>query len=284
VADSSESRQTTGVRSDTGPFAIVPEWLLDAGVSGNAVKLYAILARYADTVGKATPKRRTLATRMGVSVDTVDRVLRELEMSGAIKREARFESDEYSGASRQTTNEITVYRLRLPVRTDAEGGPSTDAEPALGTGAEPVNESQVEREPTEREDLAAVPAARGYDALKGMKLDVRNIPWDALRTVTNADEKVEAGQLAKALKQIRGFVVPTMSEQVLEEPSLSEQHIAQQIRARARLYRDRWPNVELTPLALAKNWSRVLTAQPGGDLDTALDAAQRGIDSARRSA
>ena len=158
------TKESGSVRSDTGPFAIVPEWLLDSGVSGNGVKLYALLARYADdSTGRATPKRRTLAKRMGCSVDTVDRVLRELEGLGAIVREERFEEDVEVGTARQTTNTITVHRMRHPLGTDAEGSLGTDAEAPLGTDAQPKNENQDEREPTEREALAAVPAARTYD-------------------------------------------------------------------------------------------------------------------------
>jgi hypothetical protein len=273
------TKESGSVRSDTGPFAQVPEWLLDAEVSDRAVRLYGILARYADNEGKSFPSKRTLATRVRCSEASVFRATRELEAAGALVIEERFEEASEEGARRQTSNHYVI--LRRPPVTGDMGAVLTSEQPPVVTGDMPKNESQDEGEPVE---LALAPKAREYDPLKGTKIDGRNIPWDALVKATQADEQVEAGQLAKALKQIRGFIAPTLPPQSLEAPEATEQHIANHIRSRARLYRDRWPNVELTPLALAKNWSRVLTAQPGADLDTALDAAQRGIDSARRSA
>ena len=54
--------QCTEIRSDMGSYSIVPEWVLDRA-SPRAVKLYAILGRYADdSTSESWPKRRR-ATR-----------------------------------------------------------------------------------------------------------------------------------------------------------------------------------------------------------------------------
>jgi len=45
---------------------------------------------------------------------------------------------------------------------------------------------------------------------------------------------------------------------------------ALEIRRRAALYRQRWPGIELTPTALAVNWSRVTLDVPGASLPSAL--------------
>ena len=45
-------------------FAIVPEWLLHAEISGNAVRLFAILHRYANSRLEAWPSRKTIAAAM----------------------------------------------------------------------------------------------------------------------------------------------------------------------------------------------------------------------------
>jgi len=129
-----------------------------------------------------------------------------------------------------------------------------------------------------------VPAAPEYDPLKGTKIDGRNLPWDALVKVTNADEVAEKGRIARALKTIRELVVRDTSEQTFDEASTGEWWIARQITARAGLYRRRWPNVELTPTALASNWGRVVTAQPGHDPVGLREAAQRGLDYGRETA
>lgn len=60
-------------------FVIVPEWIIDAEVSALAVRVWAVLRSYADNgSGEAWPSRSTLAKRCLVSVDSVDRALKEL--------------------------------------------------------------------------------------------------------------------------------------------------------------------------------------------------------------
>lgn len=270
---------TSTIRSDLGPYTLVPEWLLDAEVSDRAKVLYALLGRYADDDGRAFPARRTLAKRLRCSVDSIDRATRELTDAGFLLVEPRYEATEE--ARRQTSNDYVL--VRHPGRTAAAGSSGTAAAGPGRTAAAPGTRTSSEREPVELE-LAATSAAAAYDPLKGTKIDGRNLPWDALVKETSADERTEGGRLGQALKIIRRVVVEDSSPQTFEDPATGEWHIARQIGARAALYRRRWPNVELTPTALASNWSRVVTAQPGSDPLATLDAAQRGIDEARRTA
>lgn len=74
-------------RSDTGPFALVPEWFLRCRPSPKALYVYTWLARYADTKGSTFPSRRTLANACNMSVASVDRALKELQKMGAVERE-----------------------------------------------------------------------------------------------------------------------------------------------------------------------------------------------------
>ena len=78
----------TEIRS-TEYFAIVPEWVLLADISANAVRLYALLNRYANSQGKAWPSRRTLAEALRISASTVDRSKDELVGIGALIVETR---------------------------------------------------------------------------------------------------------------------------------------------------------------------------------------------------
>ena len=96
--------------SDTGPFVIVPEWVMNLPVSHGAFRLYALIARYADyDTGRAFPARSTLAKRLDVSSDTIDRWLRELAEHGAVEVERRRTNQ---------TNQTNLYRV---IRVMPEG-------------------------------------------------------------------------------------------------------------------------------------------------------------------
>jgi hypothetical protein len=74
-------------------FAILDEWLLDLDISDRAVRLYAVLARYADSeTHKAYPSRGTLAERLHCSKASVDRAAQELVDSGAMTKQQRHNS------------------------------------------------------------------------------------------------------------------------------------------------------------------------------------------------
>ena len=67
-------------------FAQVPRWLAEDGqVSSNAVKVYAILTRWADLPDGAYPALATVAERLGASKDTARRAVRELRERGALE-------------------------------------------------------------------------------------------------------------------------------------------------------------------------------------------------------
>lgn len=67
-------------------WAMVPEWVIYAPISSNAVRLYAVLARHADKDTKRChPTRHTIAKLMHASRATVDRAMDELRELGAVK-------------------------------------------------------------------------------------------------------------------------------------------------------------------------------------------------------
>lgn len=92
------------VRSDTGPFSIIPEWLLGR-VSPTAYMLYGLLARYADDTGRCWPSRRTMAERLSCSMSTVDRAVDDLRKVGALVVVPR--KDDERG---QLTNDYRLIR------------------------------------------------------------------------------------------------------------------------------------------------------------------------------
>ena len=88
-------------------YSIVPEWVLDTPISAQAVRLYAVLNRYADKDnGTCFPAIKTLSKRMHTSVSTVKRALNELSDCGAVYIEPRYDKE----TNEQTSNLYTVMR------------------------------------------------------------------------------------------------------------------------------------------------------------------------------
>jgi len=97
---------TTDIR-----FSIVPEWVLDAEISDRALRVYAVLARYADNdTLQAFPGRQTIADRVRCSVKSVDRALDELIELGAIEKQHRVRDGVYKSSL------FTVIRVGVASR------------------------------------------------------------------------------------------------------------------------------------------------------------------------
>jgi hypothetical protein len=85
-------------------FSIVPEWVIDADISDRAVRVYAILARYADSETlQAFPSRETLAKRARCHWRSIDRAIDELVKLGAVIKTHRKNGDAYQS---------NIYTLR----------------------------------------------------------------------------------------------------------------------------------------------------------------------------
>lgn len=124
---STTSRRAAAVTADL-KFALVPEWLLDTDVSAQAVRLYAVISRYADADGRnAYPSRKTLAERLKVKdKGTVDRALKELVTAGAITVRGRLDD-----AGDQASNEYVVHRTS-PAGVAARNQPPSRKSAATG--------------------------------------------------------------------------------------------------------------------------------------------------------
>jgi hypothetical protein len=146
-----DSHERVGVRARVR-FAQIPEWIImDPNISNGAMRLYALLARYANTDDEAWPKRKTLAERMpgrtlgetGVSLTSIDKWLAELVTAGALTRELRFRDN-----GMQTSTSYTVEVIPLAPDPAASPVSGEGASPVSGEGASPVsgegkNESQL---------------------------------------------------------------------------------------------------------------------------------------------
>ena len=97
-------------------FAMMPEWVLDAGLSPSAIVVYLTLARYANRRSRSCyPSKRTIQERSRLSHGTVSKALTELRAAGAITTTRR------NIGGRPTSN---VYILHM-------AGPFGQPQPAI---------------------------------------------------------------------------------------------------------------------------------------------------------
>lgn len=125
-------------------FAIIDEWILDLDISDRAIRLYAVLARYADKdTHKAFPSRKTLAQRLRCSPASVDRASIELVEAGLLAKEHRFNNS-------IVYTLITSSPVQTPIITDDETLSSpvsrpiiTDDDLTRTTELEPVEQKPI---------------------------------------------------------------------------------------------------------------------------------------------
>ena len=130
-------------------FSIVPEWVIDADISDRAVRVYAILARYADSETlQAFPSRETLAKRARCHWRSIDRAIDELVKLGAVTKTHRKNGDAYQ------SNIYTLRRVlpRLSPGTDT-GDTGVLTGESVGTDTGGNLTITTELEPTELEPV-----------------------------------------------------------------------------------------------------------------------------------
>lgn len=77
-------------------FSIIPEWVIDSQISDRAIRLYVILARYADNETlQAFPSRETLARRALCNAKAVTKAIDELVSIGAVIKQHRKQGDSF---------------------------------------------------------------------------------------------------------------------------------------------------------------------------------------------
>jgi hypothetical protein len=210
-------------------FSIVPEWLIDSGCSDKALRLYVVLARYADNDDlTAYPGRGTLAKRMGCHRASVDRAVEELIALGAVTKQRRVSEGKYQSSL------YTIRRI-APSRTHA-------TTPVAPVQRPPLHPCDIELEPENIEpknSLAAAPQEKSAkkDELFEAVAQACGIDWTNLT-------QTGRGPLNKAVKELRDIGVTP-----------------DQVGGRAAAYRKTYPDAPLTPMALTKHWASLAPAK-----------------------
>lgn len=219
------------IDTDTGPFAIIPEWVLDLPVSDRAIRLYGILGRYADGNGRSWPSRRTLAERLNRSVDALDRAVKELVEHGALEVQARYDE-----AGDRTSNGYLLRRARPapPPPGSRTPAPTGSRQPAATGSRQPAALTRANKNESQMEVFAPP---------TGVAATVRPLDpvWDTMLAVCGIDPaaitKSSRGAYNRAARDLRDL-----------------EATPQQIATRAFIFRRRWPEASLTPTALARRW------------------------------
>lgn len=207
-------------------FAQVPHWVLELPLSDKAVRLYAILSKYADNAdGTSYPGRGTLAKLMRCHRTSVDRAVQELIDAGCITKQVRFKEGKF------TSSLYTVKRI--PPSSTSECSRTHATTPSRTSATTSSHPCDIELKPqnVEPEELPASATRKQPDKTFEVVAEVCGI---SLKGMTRSAR----GQLNKAAKELR---------EIEATPEL--------IRSKAAAYRKQYPNISLTPTALIKHWS-----------------------------
>ena len=131
--------------NELGPFSILPRWVLDEEISNGAVRLYCVLADYANKEHVSWPSRSTLAKRLRSSTQTIDRFMKELQAINAVAVEHRIDKTK-TGTK---VNRSNLYTLRViePRVAPSVSLPSPTSEDRGSLTSEPQNNTQLELNP-----------------------------------------------------------------------------------------------------------------------------------------
>ena len=206
------------------PFACIPLWVLEADISSAAKLLYAGLNSFvAGKSGSCTVKRRTLSARMGLSVATIGRALKDLVRIGALVIKERQGTD-----GGRLANEYILLFDSPAVREEAAraagrvpeslvlGDPVEAPAPAVG----PIEEAPAPAEPAQKPRSEPVKSSVSNPLFLEFKAVYRRVKpaegaavekaW--LRAVRDRDPRVMRARAERLLEKTRDYVEVRMRE------------------------------------------------------------------------
>lgn len=202
-------------------FAILPESVLFAAVSSNAVRLYCILRRRADEKTNACyPSQKYLADSMYCSTRTVQRALEELIKIGAVTVEHRM----LEGTDAYTSNmyylHATIAQGSAPVRK----GSASKSQGSRAGGVQNIANKQSQqtdsKKKTRKRDLLF------EEMCIGLGIDWKDAPAG------------ELGRVNAACKELRAIKAKP------EEVAAAIKH-----------YKKNWSDMTLSAQAITNNWN-----------------------------
>lgn len=166
-------------------FVTIPELVLFADISPNALRLFALFQWHGGQEGRCYPGLKRLAELMNCSIDTVGRARRELVSAGLI--ECRERHDEHG---RRTTDDVYLTAV-------VRGAPRKSAGyvPRNGAG---TNSKAVELN-TDELDIPAPPQKRPPTDTSQINPSAYAPFWETEPKATSADRQ----NAARRLREIR---------------------------------------------------------------------------------
>ena len=155
------------VYSDTGPFAIIPKWVLQSNISPTAIRLYCQLALMADREdGTSYPSRKYLADKCHCTVRSIANAINELADCGALMVEQRtkaggLDTNKYTVLRQMPGNAIGGVRIAQPRQREAP----TPEEPDDLVNQNGSNQSPVSSENSENSLPSPLPVAAFKEAV-----------------------------------------------------------------------------------------------------------------------
>ncbi len=200
-------------------FAVVPQWvILNPDLSDGAVRLYALLRRYADKSGEAWPRVGTLASKLAKGERTIQRHISELENAGALRVKPQYYGDGRQGANRYVVVSENPSLL-------AYGGDEDDTDVHANSDTQKESHSNESQQP---------------------QVDRRAALFDGMMKAWLGHE-----DSSKLTKSERGRINQAITE--LDRIGATPEQIIE----RAEAYRVRMPDATISPQAIARNWNAI---------------------------
>lgn len=286
-------------------FAMVPEWLIDSDVTDAAIRLYAVLHRLADGKTRMVKRnRKAIARRLGKSVSTVDRLMRELTMAGAVVIYKRYKDGRQPGKQEYLASEYLVVftppRGRTDAATPSEVRAGQTVIPTVSTrtdAATPPPETSDDQR--EQGDLAALvpppgptdaatpgrtdeasstrepedprePLGREEPSAAPQRVTLYRAAYNALARAAGRDPESLSPKVGKEIGVALGEIRTTLGrENGVDDPAkvpwtAVEREIPVRMQ-RLRKLNPHWTPTQFTPSSLAKWWD-ALAVEPAAPL------------------
>jgi len=202
-------------------FAILPESILFAPISSNAIRLYCILRRRADEKTNACyPSQNYLAKNMYCSVRTIQRCLEELVEIGAITVEHRKLADTDAYTSNMYYLHATIAQGSAPTRKGSASESQGSRAGVVQNKANKQSHETITKKKKRKRDLLF------EEMCVGLGLDWENAPAG------------ELGRVNAACKELR---------EIKAKP--------EEVAAAIKHYKKHWAGMTLSAQAITNNWT-----------------------------